>query len=102
VADLAHTNRVSMMGELAASLAHEITQPVASARDNARAVQNMQPPDLGEVREALACGDFFFRRGARPAPRSARHRDQAAHVRGAQGVAVTGPSMSTCTSSATD
>ena len=28
--DLAHMNRVSMMGELAASLAHEITQPIAS------------------------------------------------------------------------
>jgi len=47
-----------MMGELAASLSHEITQPIASARNNARAAQNflkMQPPDLGEVMEALAC-----------------------------------------------
>src|SRR4029077_630621 len=51
-------NRVSMMGELAASLSHEITQPIASARNNARAAQDfldMQPPDLGEVREALSC-----------------------------------------------
>jgi len=51
-------NRVSMMGELAASLSHEIAQPIASARNNARAAQNflsMQPPDLGEVREALSC-----------------------------------------------
>src|SRR5262249_27579331 len=57
-ADFAHMNRVSMMGELAASLSHEIAQPVASARNNARAAQNflkMQPPDLGEVSEALAC-----------------------------------------------
>ena len=56
--DLAHMNRVSMMGELAASLSHEITQPIASARNNARAAQNfldMRPPDLGEVREALSC-----------------------------------------------
>jgi PAS domain S-box-containing protein len=56
--DLAHTNRVSMMGELAASLSHEITQPIASARNNARAAQNfldMQPPDFSEVREALSC-----------------------------------------------
>jgi C4-dicarboxylate-specific signal transduction histidine kinase len=46
------------MGELAASLSHEITQPIASARNNACAAQNflgMQPPDLGEVREALGC-----------------------------------------------
>jgi len=56
--DFAHTNRVSMMGELAASLAHEITQPIASARNNARAAQNfldMEPPDVGEVKEALGC-----------------------------------------------
>jgi PAS domain S-box-containing protein len=56
--DFAHVNRVSMMGELAASLSHEITQPIASARNNARAAQNfldMQPPDLSEVREALGC-----------------------------------------------
>jgi PAS domain S-box-containing protein len=56
--DLARTNRVSMMGQLAASLSHEITQPIASARNNARAAQNfidMQPPDLCEVREALSC-----------------------------------------------
>jgi PAS domain S-box-containing protein len=56
--DFAHMNRVSMMGELAASLSHEITQPIASARNNARAAQNfldMQPSDLGEVREALGC-----------------------------------------------
>ncbi|MBV8753579.1 MAG: GHKL domain-containing protein, partial [Hyphomicrobiales bacterium] len=57
-ADFAHINRVSMMGELAASLSHEITQPIASARNNARAALNFldqQPSDLGEVREALAC-----------------------------------------------
>ena len=56
--DFAHMNRVSMMGELAASLSHEITQPIASARNNARAALNFldkKPPDLSEVREALGC-----------------------------------------------
>jgi signal transduction histidine kinase len=56
--DFAHINRVTMMGELVASLSHEITQPIASARNNASAAQNfldMQPPDLGEAREALRC-----------------------------------------------
>jgi PAS domain S-box-containing protein len=55
--DFAHMNRVSMLGELAASLSHEITQPIGSARNNARAAQNfleMEPSDLDEVREALA------------------------------------------------
>ena len=56
--DLAHVNRLSMMGELAASLAHEITQPIAAARNNARAALNFlgkPSPDLDEVREALGC-----------------------------------------------
>jgi C4-dicarboxylate-specific signal transduction histidine kinase len=46
------------MGEWAAELSHEITQPIASARNNARAAQNfldMQPPNLSKVREALSC-----------------------------------------------
>jgi PAS domain S-box-containing protein len=56
--DLAHTNRLNMMGELAASLAHEIAQPVATARNNARAAMHFldrSSPDPGQVREALAC-----------------------------------------------
>jgi PAS domain S-box-containing protein len=56
--DFAHMNRVSMMGELVASLSHEIAQPIASARNYASAAQNflnMQPPDLGEAREAIRC-----------------------------------------------
>jgi PAS domain S-box-containing protein len=56
--DLAHMNRLTMMGELAASLAHEITQPIATARNNARAAMRFldrNPSDLGEVREALEC-----------------------------------------------
>jgi C4-dicarboxylate-specific signal transduction histidine kinase len=57
-ADLMHMNRVSMMGDLAASLAHEIVQPIASARNNALAALHFldkQPPDLSEIREALGC-----------------------------------------------
>jgi hypothetical protein len=56
--DLAHMNRLSVMGELTASLAHEITQPIATARNNARAAirfLDRGPPDLSEVKEALEC-----------------------------------------------
>lgn len=56
--DFAHMNRVSMMGELAASLSHEILHPIATARNNARAGMRfleMEPPNLDETREALAC-----------------------------------------------
>jgi PAS domain S-box-containing protein len=57
-ADLAHINRLSIMGELTASLAHEILHPIATARNNARSALrflDMDPADLGEVREALEC-----------------------------------------------
>jgi signal transduction histidine kinase len=53
--DLAHINRVSMMGELTASLAHEIKQPIAAAVSNAEACLQClarDQPDLVEVREA--------------------------------------------------
>jgi PAS domain S-box-containing protein len=55
--DFAHINRVSMMGELAASLSHEIAQPIAAAHNNARAAIHFldrTPPDLDQVSEALA------------------------------------------------
>jgi PAS domain S-box-containing protein len=56
--DLAHMNRLSIMGELSASLAHEILHPIATARNNARAGMRfleMSTPNLAEVKEALAC-----------------------------------------------
>jgi len=55
--DLAHVNRLSMMGELAASLAHEVLHPIATARNNARAGMRyleMSPPNLDEARKALS------------------------------------------------
>ena len=56
--DLAHVNRVSILGEMAATLAHEILHPIAAARNNARAATRfleLSPPDLNEVRDALDC-----------------------------------------------
>lgn len=54
-ADLAHVNRVTTMGELAASLAHEIKQPIAATMTNAKICLRWlqrEKPDLGEVRDA--------------------------------------------------
>src|SRR5271166_6263678 len=54
-ADLAHTNRVSMLGELAASLAHELKQPIAAAIINANTCMRWlarDQPDTQEAREA--------------------------------------------------
>ena len=56
--ELAHANRVATMGQLAASIAHEIKQPIATARNNAAAALRFldkSPPDVAEVREALTC-----------------------------------------------
>jgi PAS domain S-box-containing protein len=54
-AELAHINRVSTMGELTASLAHEIKQPIGAAVTNAEAcvrLLDLDQPDLPEAREA--------------------------------------------------
>jgi len=56
-ADLAHLNRVSMMGELAASLAHEIKQPIAAALMDAKTCVRWlrrDTPDVAEGCEAAS------------------------------------------------
>lgn len=55
-AELAHVNRVATMGQLTASIAHEVTQPIAAAMTNARAALRWlgaDPPNLEEIRLAL-------------------------------------------------
>jgi C4-dicarboxylate-specific signal transduction histidine kinase len=54
-ADLAHINRVSMMGEMAASLAHEIKQPITAAVMNAQACLRLlerNEPNIVKAHEA--------------------------------------------------
>ncbi len=54
---LLHAGRVAAMGELAASLAHELTQPLAAILSNAQAALRLlaaEPPDVEEVRASLA------------------------------------------------
>lgn len=55
--ELAHVARVVTMGELAASIAHELNQPLAAILSNAQAALHLlaaDTPDLAEVRAALA------------------------------------------------
>jgi PAS domain S-box-containing protein len=55
-AELAHVARVTMMGELTASIAHEVNQPLAGVVTNANAASrwlNIAPPNLDEAREAV-------------------------------------------------
>jgi PAS domain S-box-containing protein len=54
--ELAHVARISTMGELAASLAHELNQPLTAILANAQAAQRFlasNPADVDEVREVL-------------------------------------------------
>ncbi len=56
-ADLAHLSRVTTMGELTASLAHEVNQPIAAAITNAHACLrwlSSNDPDLEQARAAAA------------------------------------------------
>jgi PAS domain S-box-containing protein len=56
-AELAHLSRVTTMGELTASIAHEINQPIAAVVTNGNAALRwlaQQPPNLDEVHEALS------------------------------------------------
>jgi PAS domain S-box-containing protein len=62
---LAHANRVATMGQLTASIAHEVNQPVGALVTNAHAalrLLRMQPPDLDQASQAL---DDIIRDGRR-------------------------------------
>jgi PAS domain S-box-containing protein len=66
-ADLAHTNRVSTLGEMAASLAHEIKQPIAAAITSANSCLEWlahEPPNLDRARAAAARIDKYGNRAA--------------------------------------
>jgi C4-dicarboxylate-specific signal transduction histidine kinase len=54
--ELAHANRLATMGQLAASIAHEVNQPIGAVRNYAHAALRFlagDAPDLAEVTEAL-------------------------------------------------
>jgi PAS domain S-box-containing protein len=54
--ELAHANRVATMGQLTASIAHEVKQPISACASGAQAALNWlnrQTPDLEEARQAL-------------------------------------------------
>jgi signal transduction histidine kinase len=66
-AELAHVNRVTAMGELAASITHDVMQPITAGISDAHAARRWlgaQPPNLDEVRQSL---DSIVQQGNRAA-----------------------------------
>jgi len=61
--DLAHANRVTTMGELAASLAHEVNQPIAATVTNADACLRWLERDQPNLEEARAAATRIVRDG---------------------------------------
>jgi GAF domain-containing protein len=66
-ADLARVSRVTTMGELTASLAHEVNQPIAAAVTNANACMRWLAGDIPDLEEARAAATRIVRDGTRAA-----------------------------------
>jgi PAS domain S-box-containing protein len=66
-ADLARVNRVTTMGELTASLAHELNQPIAAAVTNANTCLRWLTRDHPDVEEARAAAMRIVKDGTRAA-----------------------------------
>jgi PAS domain S-box-containing protein len=64
-ADLAHVNRVSILGELAASVSHELKQPIAAAMTNAKTCIRWLKHDQPDVDEALEATSRIVNDGTR-------------------------------------
>ncbi len=66
-ADLAHENRISIMGQLAASLSHELKQPIAAAITDAKTCLRWLTRDQPDVEEAREATMRTMKDGARAA-----------------------------------
>jgi C4-dicarboxylate-specific signal transduction histidine kinase len=74
-AELAHANRIATMGQLSASIAHEVNQPIAAVLMNAGTAARWlarQPPNLEEVGKAI---DHIIKDGKRAADVASRIRN---------------------------
>ncbi len=66
-ADLAHVSRVTTVGELTASLAHEVNQPIAAAVTNANTCLRWLAGDTPNLEEARAAATRIVKDGTRAA-----------------------------------
>src|SRR6266478_5763692 len=89
-ADLAHVSRVTTMGELTASLAHEVNQPIAAASTNANTCLRWLAGDTPNIEEARAAAMRIVKDGKRAAEIISRVRQR--YRRGAA-AAAGGPDL---------
>jgi len=66
-ADLAHMNRISMLGELAASLSHELKQPITASILNAGSTLNWLARDEPNIKQAREAATATLMAGKRAA-----------------------------------
>jgi PAS domain S-box-containing protein len=66
-ADLARASRITIIGELTASLAHEVNQPITAAVANANACLRWLATDTPDLEEVRAAAEAIVRNGARAA-----------------------------------
>jgi C4-dicarboxylate-specific signal transduction histidine kinase len=66
-ADLAHVTRVTTLGELAASIAHEVNQPLTAVVSNAEAARRWLERDTPNLDEARAAVESVIKSGYRAA-----------------------------------
>jgi len=89
--ELAHANRVATMGQLVASIAHEVNQPIAAAILNADAALrwlNAEPAEIDEVRHVLGRLILDANRAADVLGRIRRHIRKAPHQKEALNINV--------------
>ncbi len=66
-AELAHASRVTMLGQLAASIAHEVNQPLAAIVTYGRSGKRWLAREAPEAREVADCLDHVVSNGTRAA-----------------------------------
>jgi len=67
LADLARANRLTMMGELTASLAHEVNQPIAAAVTSANSCLHWLAAEVPNLEKARAAAERIVKDGTRAA-----------------------------------
>ncbi|UZK66995.1 sensor histidine kinase [Sphingomonas sp. M1-B02] len=90
-AELTHVARVTTLGQLAASIAHEVNQPLSAIITYAKSGQRWLAREAPDAKEAADCFDHIASNGGRAAEVIARIRDLARNAEPRQDTLLLGP-----------